>query len=171
MRIPLAFIMACLLAAIVPLLPADVREPSSGTLPDWPAEFEGRQLHPLELTDREKKFTDGFPGRIARFTDGKHEIIMRVTDRATRKLHPAAECFRATGYSIKPLPIYSDASGARWGCFDATRNGNTLRTREIVRDAEFRTWADASAWYWAALMHRAKPPYIAITVTGKVKAQ
>ena len=43
--------------------------------PGWPSTFEGRTLTPLPLNEMETKFATGFPGRIARFSDGEREII------------------------------------------------------------------------------------------------
>jgi exosortase/archaeosortase family protein len=71
----------------------------------FPATFEGFEIKKLPLSERESYFLEDFPGHIGRFSDGKREIIIRYVWEATRKLHPASDCFRATGYSTKPLPL------------------------------------------------------------------
>ncbi len=97
MRDLILFVICCALAGIAPFL-----KPERTALP---------------LSDREQRFVSGFPGRIARFTDGKREIIVRWVTRETRMLHPAADCFRGMGYAIRPLPIYIDERGRHWGSF------------------------------------------------------
>src|SRR4051794_38007133 len=99
------FLGVCLIAAAVPLLPAPPAPAAASGFPGWPVEFEGRPLRPLPLTALEERFADNFPGRLGRFSDGEREIILRWVTRETRTLHPAADCFKASGYELTHMPI------------------------------------------------------------------
>ena len=82
------YLTACAIAALMPFVSARFETPATGaaavTFPGWPSIFEGKTLTPLPLSATEKKFATGFPGRIARFSDGEHEIIIRWVTEATR---------------------------------------------------------------------------------------
>ncbi|HEX8495399.1 MAG TPA: hypothetical protein VF658_21480 [Pyrinomonadaceae bacterium] len=169
MRRTTLYITACLLTALIPLLPGQsgprVGEASSAVFPGWPTHFEGRALTALPLTEREQRFGRDFPGRIARFTDGQREVIVRWVTEPTRKLHPASDCFKGIGYQVRPLPLHVDETGARWGSFNASRGNEKLRVRErIYTDAQGGSWADVSAWYWAAFSEKSTGPWWALTI-------
>ncbi len=72
--------------------------------PAWPTAFQGKALSELPLTDKERAFAQGFPGRIGRFSDGEREIIIRWVKGATRRLHPASDRFKGLGYTISFQP-------------------------------------------------------------------
>jgi hypothetical protein len=118
---------------------------------DFPTTFEGFEIEKLPLSERESYFLEDFPGHIGRFSDGKREIIIRYVREATRKLHPASDCFKAIGYSTKPLPLKVDENGKRWSCFSAVKAGEKLRVCERIYNSEGEEWTDVSSWYWAAL--------------------
>ncbi len=117
----------------------------------FPETFEGIEIKQLPLSERESYFLEDFPGSIGRFSDGRREIIIRYVREATRKLHPAGDCFRAVGYSTKPLPLKIGAGGERWSCFSAARADEKLRVCERIYDDAGNEWTDVSAWYWTAL--------------------
>lgn len=171
MRSTTLYIAACLLAALVPWMPNASKlqggQASLTAFPGWPTEFEGRALTSLPLEEREQRFSDEFPGRIARFTDGRREIIMRWVVEATRKLHPASDCFEGVGYGVAPLPLKVDEAGARWGSFIATRGEERLRVRERIYDDRGGAWSDVSAWYWTAARERSAGPWWAVTVAER----
>ncbi len=75
---------------------------------DWPTEFQGVPLSRLPMTEKEQGFSQDFPGEIGRFTDGSREIIIRFVERASRKLHPTADCLRGSGYTVEPQPLSRD---------------------------------------------------------------
>lgn len=132
MRFHVIFMLACLLAAAAPFrLPPSAPAPN-GAFPGWPTVFEGYPLRELPRTVREQRFERGFPGRIARFTDGHRELVIRWVTRETRMLHPATECFRGLGYRITPLPLSLDAQQRPWGAFIAERDTERLRIRELI---------------------------------------
>ena len=145
------FILACGLAFLAPFVltknpPGSMHSAFTG----FPNEFEGRELRDLGLSEREKLFLDDFPGQIGRFTDGNREIVIRRVTEATRKLHPASDCFEAVGYNVTPLPVKVGENNKRWSCFSAERSGDKLRVCERLEDGQGGEWTDVSSWYWAS---------------------
>lgn len=174
MRSTAFYIAACMLAALAPWLPANSSPQSAGEnsvaeFSGWPTHFEGRVLNMLPLSEREQRFTRDFPGRIARFTDGEREIIIRWVTQASRKLHSASDCFEGTGYRIHPSPLYIDSDGRRWGSFTAVRRTEKLSVRERIYTDADNSWSDVSAWYWAAAAEESHGPWWAVTVAENIK--
>src|SRR5262245_4519810 len=100
-----ALLLAAAAAALAPLVTRSGGAVASAPFPGWPGHYEGRALVELPLTAREAAFTQDFPGRVGRFSDGQREIIIRWLGAPTRKLHSAADCFRGSGYAITPIEI------------------------------------------------------------------
>ena len=121
--------------------------------PGWPTKFEGKTLTPLALNEIEQSFASDFPGRIARFTDGDREIIIRWVTESTRMLHPSSDCFQGLGYTVKPLAAHRDEKGVLWARFSATKGDNRLVVYERIYDDTGEMWTDVSAWYWSAMNH------------------
>lgn len=168
MRVPIAFLAACIVAALVPwLYSGPSRDHLVRGFPGWPSDFEGRPLKPVQLTKAEERFQSVFPGRIAKFTDGKRVIVMRWVVQETRKLHPASDCYRGSGYEVSPLPIRIDNHGNLWGAKQARRGNETLRISERIFDGAGLGWTDVSAWYWAAFLGNTHGPWWAVTVVEK----
>ncbi len=155
-------------AALIPMLPLGSGHSPAATqgvaFPGWPAQLEGRELKPLPLTERELRFGEDFPGKIGRFTDGRTEVIVRWVTEATRKLHPASDCFEGIGFRVQPLPLHVDEHGSRWSSFTATRGNERLRVRERIYAGTGESWSDVSSWYWAALRETSAGPWWAITI-------
>lgn len=153
MRNSFIYIVACAIAALVPLISTHSIQPANAAVafPGWPAQFEGKPLMPIPLTELEKRFASDFPGHINRFTDGKREIVVRWVTEATRKLHPSSDCFQGLGYTVKPLALRRDESGSLWSSFEATKGREQLYVYEQIRNESGQTWTDVSAWYWSAL--------------------
>lgn len=174
MRHKLVYLGACLLASVAPWLSASPGPAGAGHgghgFPGWPTHFEGRPLTRLPLSEREERFGDDFPGRVARFTDGRREVVVRWVTEPTRKLHPAADCFAGIGYDIRPLPLRVDEAGARWGSFTAARGGERLRVYERIYAEVGGGWEDVSGWYWAAAGGGSAGPWWALTVAESVPA-
>jgi len=171
MRAFLLYLTACAVAALLPVLPmkTDSAVAREGGLlfAGWPTHIAERSLQELPLTKLEQRFMAGFPGRLARFSDGKREIVIRWVTHETRKLHPAADCFKGVGYTVTPLPLWTDSENARWGSFAATRKGETLRVYERIYDEAGNSWTDVSSWYWAAFFGETSGPWWAITIAEK----
>ena len=168
-RSSLFYIVACAVAALLPVFSAQSESAGNAaaiTFPGWPTEFEGETLTPLPLTEIEQRFNADFPGKIGRFTDGKRELIFRWVTEATRKLHPASDCFQGLGYSVKPLAIHRDEKGSLWSSFAATKGNDRLRVYERIHTDSGETWTDVSAWYWAAFQH-GEGSWWAITIAEK----
>jgi hypothetical protein len=165
MRYAKLFVVACTLAAFVPWVPG---RPSAQlqdhAFPGWPTQFEGRSLTPVPLSAREQAFTDGFPGRMAIFSDGTRTILFRWVTAETRQLHAASDCFRGSGYHVSPLPLRKDGNDLLWGAFRATRGLEVLHVSERISDTAGNSWTDVSAWYWAALKGTSQGPWWAMTV-------
>ena len=136
----------------------------------WPQSFEGKTLTALTMTDMEREFGKGFPGEIGNFLCGDQQIIMRYVTRATRKLHPAADCLRASGHHIGEVKIHADMDGNHWAGCEAVKAGQRLFLRErIVEIGNVHAeWSDVSSWYWHALLAPDEGPWLAITVISQV---
>ena len=168
------FIVASVLALLSPLFSIDSLS-ASGTskneqvFPGWPSTLQGLDLKQVPLTEREKNFAKEFPGRIGLFSDGQQQYIIRWVIQPTRKLHPAADCFRGSGYHIKHLPLWQDSNNCHWSAFNAAKNGETLYVREHIYDSLGNNWADISAWYWAAAFGRTNGPWWVVTAVERVE--
>ncbi|WP_380871999.1 hypothetical protein ACFB49_29540 [Sphingomonas sp. DBB INV C78] len=168
MRHSSIFALFCLLAAAAPLAATSLHSPDPDASPTWPTSFEGLPLSRIPAAPEDARLTRGFPGHIARFSDGHRQIVLRNVGRATRWLHPARECFRATGYVIAPAPMRLAGNKQPSACFRASRNGRALLVCEQVRDAEGQSWPDISSWYWPALFGGSDGPWLAITTIEPV---
>jgi hypothetical protein len=168
MKTSLLFLSLCVLAAWIPAWSRSSYqdEASAEAFPGWTAAPLPNDLSPLTPGEREARFAAGFPGRIGVFTDGTRTYVVRWVRTPTRKLHPAADCVRALGYSVKPMPIFAEANGTRWGVSLAERNHNQelMSVRERIVDSSGRAWTDVSAWYWSAALGRSVGPWWAVTI-------
>lgn len=158
------FLTTCTLAALVPLLQRPAPSPLTADFVGWPERFEGRVLEPMQISEAEARFARGFPGRIATFSDGQRHVILRYVTARTRKLHPAADCYRGLGYRIEPQARHTDEHGHGWGAFRAMRRGRRLWVRERINSMDGTGWSDVSSWYWAALLGRTTGPWWSVTV-------
>ncbi|MBB5019046.1 hypothetical protein HNQ59_002344 [Chitinivorax tropicus] len=162
-RLQTCFLAWCLLAATLPLLPWRTPPITRATpFPGWPTTLDGRPLRPLPLTALEQRFQTGFPGKMARFTDGEREIILRWVNAPSRKLHPSIDCFKAHGYQLTLQPAI-DKNGQQWSRFIARKGHDTWTVEERIIDTQGRQWRDASAWYWSAVLNQSEAPWWAIT--------
>lgn len=162
------FLLAALFAALVPLMDragGKGLSNSTSAFPGWPTHYEGQTLTPLPLSSREDAFVRDFPGRTARFSDGRREIILRWVNAPTRMLHPASDCLRGVGYAITPLPVRTNETGVAMNCFRAHKAGAGMTVCELLRDEHGATWPDVSAWYWSALFNQSPAPWWSITLS------
>lgn len=124
---------------------------TESTFPGWPQEYEGKQLTQLSLSKKEEYFLRDFPGKIARFQDGQREFVIRWVEQPTRKLHPARDCFKGIGYTIKPLDLKENQQGKKMSCFSATKKSTNLQVCEYIESTLGTSWSDVSAWYWGTV--------------------
>jgi hypothetical protein len=164
-----AFLLAAIAAALAPLLHwgNDGAMAAGRDFPGWPTRYEGHELTQLPLTQREDAFVRDFPGRVGRFSDGRREIIVRWVGAPTRLLHPAADCFRGSGYSITSMPVRRDAAGAAMGCFRASHQADRMMVCEVINNERGESWPDVSAWYWNAIFAASRAPWWSFVVAEK----
>ena len=131
--------------------------------PGWPEAFEGDKLVEEPQSELERTFAKNFPGRIGRFKAGRRTVILRWTTRPTHRVHGAAYCLRATGWSIDALRLEGAGRDA-WSAFRATRGDEALDVREQVRGADGATFADVPTWFFNAFLGRCSGPWWIVTV-------
>lgn len=157
-----------LLAAVAALVPLWPRATPAAPAPvAWPTRWEGRALTPLPPAPADRRLAAGFPGRVARFADGERQVVLRHMTAATRRLHPARDCFEGIGYRIAPARMRR-TGGAYSSCFLASRDGVTIRVCERIVAADGGSFPDVSSWYWPALIGRSRGPWIAALVAQRV---
>ena len=135
---------------------------------EWPYEWQGTPLRPLALSDVETRFADNFPGAITRMTDGHRMFIFRQISEPTRKLHPAPDCYKGLGYSIRNEVLQHDANDLLWRCFIATRGDKSIQVCEHIENMQGQSYTDTSAWYWSALMNPKTGPWMTITIAQQI---
>ena len=92
--------------------------------------------------------------------DSGGRVVRRILTPA-RGVHPAAECYRAAGWQLRPLPLQI-SDGHRWGCFEARRGAALLEVCQTFVDGRGRSWSDAGSWWWAAQFGRTDGPWTEI---------
>lgn len=170
----LLYLLAVCLAVVVSCVNVFVQELSVGTTDEfngWPKTFEGQLLYPLSMSDWELKFAQGFPGRIAKFSDGQNQILVRWIKHETRQLHSLKDCLRGAGYSVSERGLALRAGGERWSSFSASKPGSTLAVRERITDSKGDSWTDVSEWYWSALTGRTHGPWLSVSVIEEAEAE
>lgn len=165
MKLITLFLTLSLVAALIPLRSTpERRSASTDSFPGWISAPLPVGLSAITPCAREARFAANFPGRIGVFTDGTRTYIVRWVRTPTRKLHPAADCLRALGYTVKPMPIFAGSDGSRWGTLSAVRGTEKLRVHERIVDLTDGAWSDISAWFWSAAVGRSRGPWWAITI-------
>ncbi|HNT34510.1 MAG TPA: archaeosortase/exosortase family protein, partial [bacterium] len=132
-----------------------------------PTTWGGTGLDPLPLQSDVREILKGFPGQVAQFRLGDSDtvVLLRISHRATRDMHPAEDCYRVLGWKCNPEPAWMDQSGHTWSSFSVEKPDGS---RRLVRQCYFSvaldpgftdmehllakavSWPDASSWYWAA---------------------
>jgi hypothetical protein len=155
-----AFALIGLAAALAPTMSTRDLPGAAMSATDWPSHYEGRPIAAIPAAPEDALLASRFPGQVARFSDGRRQIVLRRMASATRRLHPARDCFRATGHAIAPAPMRV-TRGQAASCFSASRTGRTLLVCEQVRDARGRSWPDIPSWYWSAAFGTSDGPWTA----------
>jgi hypothetical protein len=159
-----AFLALLGVVAVLPVFaaPAAPERTVPVAFPGWPKRFLAPRMTRLPLSPMEHRFAQGFPGRIAKFSDAKRRFIVRFVAQPTRRLHPAADCFRSS-YRVRPLPRCPAGTGVSGGCFVAEREEGELLVHESITDATGQVFGDVSAWYWATMQGVSQGPWWSIT--------
>ena len=165
---PALFALLAGAAASAPLLRGSGADEAASARP-WPTHFEGRPIAPLPAAPEDKLLARSFPGHVARFTDGRRQIVLRQVAAPTRRLHPASDCFRAAGYEIGASPMQVAPGRGPASCFSASKDGRTLRACERVAAGNGRSWPDISSWYWSAVFGRQEGPWLASLTVETLK--
>ncbi len=157
------------LAAVAPWIQGDaeagLRVEPGASFPGWSASPLPDNAREIALGPREARFARQFPGKIGAFRAGDHTWIVRWIARPTRKLHPASDCLRASGYTVRPTTAFMDTNGKLWGACTAAREEEHLHIRErIFPSDDGEGWSDVSAWYWHAVLRKNRGPWWAVTV-------
>jgi len=158
----------CLAFSAALIFEKDPLPKTLSTTIEWPVEFNGQALTPLPLSAKERNFITGFPGDIARFSDGQRELLVRYIERPSRRIHPSADCLRGTGFSIENQPLRRDITNQLWGCVVARRQLQSYKVCERIYDPEGNSWYDVSSWFWAATLKQTAGPWWAITLAEKL---
>ena len=106
------------------------------------------------------------PEKVERFSDGRREWTVRRIAEASRRLHPAEECYRATGWQVRPLPLRISGP-LRWGCFEATRAADRAEVCQTIVDSAGRSWSDGGSWWWSTLLGRQRGPWRGIVMVTR----
>jgi exosortase/archaeosortase family protein len=168
------------------LWPSDkVEQIQEDAVPAWPTHWEGRRLVPVSFDPETARFLENFPGAMAEFElegTGKR-ILLRITDEATRRMHPAEHCYAATGWTCTPSPaLFQDDSGL-WNTFTAARAGTIQQIRQcyfhlaaLPTSTDLQewiqgqpNWPDVSSWWWAAARGKSGGCYLAVTVSEGIR--
>lgn len=161
----------CVTAAFVPFFSSAHVNVNANEDMKWPTIFEGQNLKPIALSGSEATFADNFPGKIAMFKTDTQTVILRRVNQATRQLHPAADCYRASGFTINNLPHRVDQDGKTWNVMLAQKATRKLEVRERIYDGDGQNFVDVSHWYWSALWGTSKGPWWSITAVKAIGSQ
>lgn len=115
---------------------------------------------PLRLDERSAQYAEGFPGTIELFGNADRQLVVRVIDRATRRYHLSADCYRSIGYTTEPMPILQTMDGSMWGRVIATRGEERVEVRERVESLDGQSWTDPSSWFWSAALGKSAGPWV-----------
>jgi hypothetical protein len=164
------YLLVLVLTAGVPLAAPAPRTTGieAQAFPGWPALQAGPALPELALSEAERGFAESFPGKIAKFGDSRRTFVVRWITAATRRLHPAEDCYRASGFAIHhQVRCPSELEGGL-NCFVAERGSVHLAVGERITDQEGRAFTDVSAWYWAAMRGTSRGPWWSITTSVRM---
>ncbi|MDQ8205286.1 archaeosortase/exosortase family protein [Pelagicoccus sp. SDUM812003] len=114
----------------------------------------------LPLDGSSADYARRFPGSIELFSKEDRYLVVRVINRATRRYHLSADCYRAIGYKTEPMPILRQIDGAMWGRVMAMRGDERIEVRERVVSLDGQSWTDPSSWFWSAALGRSQGPWV-----------
>jgi hypothetical protein len=165
-------VIVCLSAALLPLLPRQtgvtrsINKSGTGAAREWPEPF--RSMREDKLSDTERRFAEGV--QVGHFQqDGRQWLVRWIRD-ASRRVHPAEECYRATGWSVRPRPAQLSSGGdvgllgrqLKWGCCAARRGVASVEVCQTIIDNSGRSWSDVGSWWWSAAFGRSEGPWLGV---------
>lgn len=100
----------------------------------------------------------GQPLQAIQVLESSPAHVLRKVNEPTRALHPASDCYRATGYQTRPENAVV-REGHTWGCITASRGTESLRIEQCIWDDAGHSWSDPSQWYWATLLRQTEGPW------------
>ncbi len=160
----------CLIAGAVPFFnPTPSASSLVNTMPEWPEEYLNDVHKTTPLTQKETQFYTRFPGDIIKFTGGRTDYVIKRVTKPTRKLHPASDCYRGSGYTVTAEPVFIDETGRRWGQFTAVKESTTIVVKERIYNDQGQHWTDVSEWFWTALMNKTTGPWWVVTTAESLK--
>lgn len=130
-------------------------------------------LLPLGLRPPTPSASD--PETMEHFGDGRREWTVRRIAEPSRRVHPAEECYRATGWQVRPLPMrIAPARPAgvlsgplRWGCFEATRGAERVEVCQTIVASGGRSWSDGGSWWWSTFPGRHEGPWLGVVMVTR----
>jgi len=131
--------------------------------PGWPDSFEGRPWTRIRRAEGPATVFAPLPMASAVFRQEERKVVLRWIPRPTRRVHPAADCFRARGYAVERARLVRDASGSTWSEFTVGREDERWRVRERLFSESGETWTDVSAWFWSVWRRPGSGPWWAVT--------
>lgn len=98
--------------------------------------WRGKDLAKIPLTERDLRFSDLFPGETKRFySENGEELVIRVVNSATRRLHPSSDCLKGAGFNVTPQPGNQMPELGNSSCLLATKPGTAeILSCEQIRD-------------------------------------
>ena len=165
----LVFFVVVASAAIAPSFAHTAKATSTehSEFPGFPEQFQA--MRQLELSSDESRFAQDFPGKIGKFEQAGKQYVVRFITQPTRMLHPAADCFRASGFSIEPLARCIAPQADATACFVAESNDQRLLVSESISDTQGQQWSDVSAWCWATQTGATHGPWWSITTISRAQ--
>lgn len=170
-RHPLAPYLICALIAVSPLINTNkiktVSKNLEYSIPES-YEYQNTTYARKELNQREIRFSKDFPGSIRRYQSSDSELLIRVINKPSRKLHPSSDCLKGAGFSIAPAPASVDSYGHLLSCVYAVGSELKLKVCEKIVDRDGQAVPDVSTWYWNAILGKSEGPWTALSYATNV---
>lgn len=123
--------------------------------------FEGSRLIPEGNSPFEPLLSRSFEGQTQSFRSAGRHLVVRTSNRGTRRLRPSEAAFREEGYEVSGIII----SHEDWRGYYATRGVETLHVRERMSEPSTgRTWNSLSTWFWHATLFPKAGPWELVSV-------
>ncbi len=166
--LPKISLATALLSLALPQTSTPVDQTTFATLQNdfiFPTHLLGFRLQPIDQGSPLEVLRQSPSTLSATFVWQERLILLRVTHRPTRTLHPAEHCFTGAGYQIQPLPLWKDPQERNWSRFEARKGRERLIVSQMIEHpASAATFSDVSQSYWNAFLNRQTGPWFAWTM-------